>query len=101
MSITIIKSLITTVPNFPKSGILFCDINLLLADPEGLSLTSSLMAKVIKEKGLKPMVIAGPKSRGFIFSMAVAKNLSIGFVPIHKPGKLPEDIFINSLIQYD
>ncbi|WP_192482741.1 MULTISPECIES: adenine phosphoribosyltransferase [Cysteiniphilum] len=92
MSIKTIESLITAVPDFPKPGILFRDITPLLADADGLTQTASLMAERIKEKGLKPTIITGPESRGFIFGVALAKHLSIGFVPIRKPGKLPRAI---------
>ncbi|WP_119329603.1 adenine phosphoribosyltransferase [Cysteiniphilum halobium] len=92
MSITTIESLIAAVPDFPKPGILFRDVTPLLADANGLTQTASLMAKRIKERALKPTIIAGPESRGFIFGVALAKHLSIGFVPIRKPGKLPRAV---------
>ncbi len=33
--------------------------------------------------------VVGAESRGFIFGTAVARNVSAGFIPIRKPGKLP------------
>ena len=37
-------------------------------------------------------LIIGAESRGFIFGTAVANALSVGFVPIRKPGKLPHKV---------
>ncbi len=84
-----LRSLIRDVPNFPKPGILFKDITPLLADPAGLALAVELMAQPFR--GRKLDVVVGAESRGFIFGTALAKTLSIGFVPIRKPGKLPAD----------
>ena len=92
MDINTVKSLITAVPDFPKSGILFRDITPLLADPDGLSMTAKLMADRISKLEVKPTVVAGPESRGFIFGVALAKYLSVGFVPIRKSGKLPRAV---------
>lgn len=93
MSIKKLESLIVAVPDFPKPGILFRDVTPLLADPAGLTLTAKLMAKRIKQLKLKPTVIAGPESRGFIFGVALAKHLGVGFVPIRKRGKLPRAVY--------
>ena len=86
MSIKKLESLIVAVPDFPNPGLLFRDVTPLLADPAGLTLTAKLMAKRIKQLNLKPTVIAGPESRGFIFGVALAKHLGVGFVPIRKRG---------------
>jgi adenine phosphoribosyltransferase len=82
-----LRRLIRDVPDFPKPGILFKDITPLLADPAGLALAVEVMAQPYRGKKLDAVV--GAESRGFIFGTAVAKALSLGFVPIRKPGKLP------------
>lgn len=87
MSITIIKSLIIVAPDFLQSGIFFLDITPLLADAYALSLMVSLMVQRIKEKGLKPTIIAGPESCGFIFVAVLFKHLFISFVQICLPNK--------------
>jgi adenine phosphoribosyltransferase len=78
---------IRDVPNFPKPGILFKDITPLLSSPAGLSLAVEFMTQPFRDKHID--IVVGAESRGFIFGTAVARNLSAGFVPIRKPGKLP------------
>ena len=78
---------IRDVPDFPKPGILFKDISPLLASPAGLSLAVEFMTQPFRDKHVD--IVVGAESRGFIFGTAVARNLSAGFVPVRKPGKLP------------
>jgi adenine phosphoribosyltransferase len=89
MSLEFIESKIIAVPDFPKAGIMFRDITPLLADPKGLKATTAAMVAQIDKKGYKPTIIAGTESRGFIFGVALAEALGLGFVPVRKPGKLP------------
>ncbi|AIT09463.1 adenine phosphoribosyltransferase [Candidatus Francisella endociliophora] len=93
MSIDFIKSKIASVPDFPKPGIIFRDITPLLADPQGLRKTAEAMAEVLKQKNIEPTIIAGTESRGFIFGVALAEVLGLGFVPVRKPGKLPRETY--------
>ncbi len=85
--ITKLRDLIRDVPDFPKPGIVFKDITPLLLHPAALSLAVEYLCQPFRH--LKVDVVAGAESRGFIFGTAVARNLSAGFVPIRKPGKLP------------
>jgi adenine phosphoribosyltransferase len=80
-------SRIRTIPNFPKKGILFRDITTLLADPVGFR--KAVDELVQKYAGVAVDKVAGIEARGFILGGAVAHQLSTGFVPIRKPGKLP------------
>jgi adenine phosphoribosyltransferase len=80
-------SWIRDIPDFPKPGILFKDITPLLASPAGLSLAVEFLTQPFRDKHID--IVVGAESRGFIFGTAVARNLSAGFVPIRKPGKLP------------
>ncbi len=82
-----LRRLIRDVPDFPKPGILFKDITPLLADPAGLALAVELMVQPFRGKHVDAVV--GAESRGFIFGTAIANALSVGFVPVRKPGKLP------------
>ena len=81
-----IKSLIRTVPDFPKPGIRFRDITPLLASPTGFrDVTNALADRYIG----KVDKIAAVEARGFIFGAAIAHAIGVGFVPVRKPGKLP------------
>ena len=82
-----LRRLIRDVPDFPKPGIVFKDITPLLADAGGLAFAVELMAQPFR--GQHVDMVIGAESRGFIFGTAVAKALSVGFVPVRKPGKLP------------
>jgi len=82
-----LKTLIRDIPDFPKPGILFRDVTTLLADRQGLSATIEQFAEVCAP--LKPDVVLGIESRGFIFGTPLAYKLQTGFVLARKPGKLP------------
>ena len=82
-----IKTLIRTVPHYPKQGIMFRDITTLLKDPVGFKLTITDL--VTRYKDVKIDKVAGIESRGFIIGAALAFQLGLGFVPIRKKGKLP------------
>lgn len=82
-----LKSLIRTIPDFPKPGILFRDITTLLSDPAGLRYTIETLAE--KCAPLAPDYVVGMESRGFLFGTPLAYQLGVGFVPVRKPGKLP------------
>ena len=82
-----IKSRIRTIPDFPRPGIMFRDITTLLQDSYGFR-------KVVDElvqpyAGIRIDKVAGVEARGFILGGAVAHQLSVGFVPVRKKGKLP------------
>lgn len=85
----LVKSLIRTIPDYPKKGIMFRDITTLLADPQGFRMSVNKMVK--RYTGLKIDKVAGIEARGFIFGAPLAHQLGVGFVPIRKKGKLPAD----------
>src|SRR5437870_5733380 len=78
---------IRTIPDYPKPGILFRDITTLLSDARAFR--RAIDELVHPYAGLKVDKIAGIEARGFILGGAVAHQLSAGFVPIRKKGKLP------------
>jgi adenine phosphoribosyltransferase len=84
-----IKSLIRTVPHYPKQGVMFRDITTLLKDPVGFRVTINEF--VHRYTGVKIDKIAAVESRGFIIGAALAFQLGVGFVPIRKKGKLPAE----------
>lgn len=81
------KSLIRDVPNFPKEGVIFKDITLLLQSPTALKETANALFHLLE--GQKIDKVVGMESRGFIFGPILAEKLNAGFVPVRKPGKLP------------
>jgi adenine phosphoribosyltransferase len=82
-----VQDYIRTIPDFPHEGILFRDVTTLFLDPRGFRLAiDQLLAPFV---GQKIDVVAGLEARGFILGGAVAHQLSKGFVPIRKKGKLP------------
>jgi adenine phosphoribosyltransferase len=86
-----IKALIREIPDFPKPGIQFKDITTLLRDGDGLRATIDQLAE--KCADLKPDLIVGMESRGFIIGTPLAYKLGIGFIPVRKPGKLPGEVY--------
>ncbi len=82
-----IKHFIRTIPDYPKSGILFRDITTLLSDPEGFRGAVDALVKL--HTGAKFDKVAGIEARGFILGGAMADRLGCGFIPIRKKGKLP------------
>lgn len=84
-----LKSLIRTVPNYPKPGIMFRDITTLLKAPMGLQLIVKELAARYQGRGLNKVVAI--ESRGFIVGAPLAMALGVGFVPIRKKGKLPAE----------
>ncbi len=84
---SIVKSKIRTIPNWPKPGIMFRDITTLLIDPEGLALTIGTFVARYEKAALTK--VAAIEARGFITGAALAFQLGIGFVPVRKKGKLP------------
>ena len=84
-----IKSLIRTVPHYPKYGIQFRDITTLLKDPAGFRTVIDELAKQFQNEKIDK--IAGIEARGFIIDAALAYKLNVGFVPVRKQGKLPAE----------
>jgi len=82
-----IKAKIRTIPDYPKPGIMFRDITTLLNDPRGFRKTVDELVQPYA--GIRIDKVAGIEARGFILGGAVAHQLSCGFIPVRKKGKLP------------
>jgi len=80
-------SAIRTIPDYPKPGILFRDITTLLGDARAFRRAVDELVHPYSGTGVAK--IAGIEARGFILGGAMAHQLSSGFVPIRKKGKLP------------
>jgi adenine phosphoribosyltransferase len=82
-----IRAAIRTIPDYPRPGVMFRDITTLLGN-------ARVFHQVVEElarpwRGARIDRVAGIEARGFILGGAVAHQLSAGFVPIRKKGKLP------------
>lgn len=82
-----LKSAIRSIPDYPKPGIMFRDITTLLGDARAFRRAVDQL--VHPWAGSKVDKVAGIEARGFILGGAVAHQVSAGFVPIRKKGKLP------------
>ena len=91
-----LKSLIRTVPDFPRPGILFYDITTVLKDKAGFATLIDAFAQYYIGKEID--LVLGIEARGFIFGPALAYRLNAGFVPVRKPKKLPAPV---ARVNYD
>jgi adenine phosphoribosyltransferase len=90
---------IRTIPDYPKKGILFRDITTLLGDARAFR--RAVDELVQPWSGSKMDKVAGMEARGFILGGAVAHQLSAGFIPIRKKGKLPyKTVSITYALEY-
>jgi adenine phosphoribosyltransferase len=86
---TMLAASIRTIPDYPKPGILFRDITTLLGDARAFRRAVDELVHPFAGTGIDK--IAGIEARGFILGGAIAHQLSAGFIPIRKKGKLPHD----------
>jgi adenine phosphoribosyltransferase len=82
-----IREAIRTIPDYPKEGIQFRDVTTLLQNARAFRATVDLL--VHPWAGAKIDKVVGIEARGFIIGGAVAHQLSVGFAPVRKRGKLP------------
>ena len=82
-----VQDYIRTIVDFPHEGILFRDVTTLFADPRGFRMAVDQMLHPYA--GLRIDKVVGLEARGFILGGAIAHQLSVGFVPVRKKGKLP------------
>lgn len=85
-----LEQYIARVDNYPEEGIIFRDITPLMANGEAYHEAVKQLVDYARE--VKADVIVGPEARGFIVGCPVAYELSIGFVPVRKKGKLPREV---------
>lgn len=82
-----VRDYIRTIHDFPHEGIIFRDVTTLFADARGFRMAvDQLLAPFA---GMAIDKVVGLEARGFILGGAIAHQLSVGFVPIRKKGKLP------------
>jgi adenine phosphoribosyltransferase len=89
-----LKETIRTIPDFPKPGIMFRDVTTLMGNPRAFRRAVDELVQPFA--GSKIDKVAGIEARGFILGGAVAHQLSAGFVPLRKKGKLPHTVITES-----
>jgi adenine phosphoribosyltransferase len=82
-----LRASIRSIPDYPKPGIMFRDITTLLGNARAFR--RAVDELVQPWAGMKIDKVAGMEARGFILGGAVAHQVSAGFIPIRKKGKLP------------
>jgi len=82
-----LRDAIRTIPDYPKPGIMFRDITTLLGDARAFRRAVDELVQPFAGRRIGKVV--GIEARGFILGGAVAHQLSAGFVPVRKKGKLP------------
>ena len=80
---------IRTVNDWPAPGVAFRDITPLLSQPQVFRVLIDAFVHRYMAASMRPDVVAGLDSRGFIIGSVLAYELGVGFVPIRKKGKLP------------
>lgn len=78
---------VASIPDYPEKGIIFRDILPLMADGEAFKQATDEITAFARERQVD--MVVGPEARGFIVGCPVAYELSVGFAPARKKGKLP------------
>ena len=89
-----LRSVIRTIPDYPKPGVMFCDVTTLLNDARGFRRAVDELVQPLA--GAKIDKVAGIEARGFIIGGAIAHQLCVGFIPVRKKGKLPFETIAES-----
>jgi len=96
---TDLQAAIRSIPDYPKPGIVFRDITTLLGNARAFRRTVDELVQ--PWAGMKIDKVAGIEARGFILGGAVAHQVSAGFVPIRKKGKLPaQRVSVSYALEY-
>jgi len=94
-----LKQAIRNIPDYPKEGIMFRDITTLLGEPQAFRRSVDELVHPYVARGIEQ--VAGIEARGFILGGAMAHQLSCGFVPVRKKGKLPyESVSVTYTLEY-
>ena len=94
-----LRDAIRSIPDYPKPGIMFRDITTLLGNARAFR--RAVDELVQPWAGMKIDKVAGIEARGFILGGAVAHQVSAGFVPIRKKGKLPHKrVSVTYMLEY-
>lgn len=91
---SVVERLMRRVDDFPSSGVQFCDLTPVLADPEGFDAVVRGLAAGHEVGSID--YVAGLDARGFLLAGAVAVRLHTGVLAIRKAGKLPPPVHSRS-----
>jgi adenine phosphoribosyltransferase len=84
-----LSNMVRTVPNFPSSGIEFCDILGIAQQPGGLALCTSLLQTHFNGDWSKVGAIVCCEVGGIVNASALAMRVEVPLVLIREAGKLP------------
>lgn len=84
-----LEDYVTSIPDFPREGVLFRDITTVIEDPEGLRMAVDGLVDMVDPNDVD--IVVGSESRGFVFGAPVAYRLGKGFVMARKKGRLPRE----------
>ena len=94
-----LRDIVRTISDYPKPGIQFRDITTLLGNARAFRRAVDELVQPFA--GAKIDKVAGVEARGFIMGGAVAHQLSAGFIPLRKRGKLPhQTIAVEYALEY-
>lgn len=85
-----LEDYVTTIPDFPKKGIMFRDVTTILSDKDGFKM--AVEGIIEKLEGIDFDYVLGSESRGFVFGSPVAYAMDKGFILVRKKGKLPREV---------
>jgi adenine phosphoribosyltransferase len=86
------RALIRAKQDFPQPGILFQDVTPMLGNADAFDCAIGTMCEGYEDENIDQVV--GLDARGFIFGGAMATELSCGFTPVRKRGKLPGSVHV-------
>ena len=89
-----LKDYVTTIPDFPKKGIMFRDITSVIQDPDGFRLAVDGLISLLN--GVDFDYVVASESRGFVFGAPVACAMRKGLILVRKKGKLPRETISES-----
>lgn len=84
-----LEDYVTSIPDFPKEGVLFRDVTTVAQDPEGFRIAVDGLVGLLD--GVDFDLVLGSESRGFVFGAPVAYAMGKGFVLVRKKGRLPRE----------
>lgn len=89
-----LESLMVTVPDFPKPGVLFRDLSPIFAHPQAIAQLTREFSEKFDLREVDAFV--GIEARGFVLASLLALHNGKGCVLLRKAGKLPQPVVAES-----